>query len=59
MINREEIEAAFGELLDLIQDKDLAAKAVDTWMLGIEEGRWQSLAQLQEAPFTLVSIRSP
>jgi len=55
MINRQEVEAAFKELLDLIQDRDLAKKVVDAWMLGIERGGWESMDQIAKAPFTLVT----
>lgn len=55
MIKRDQIEAAFGELLGHIGDKDLARKVVDVWMLGIEQGKWQSMQQLAKAPFTLLT----
>ena len=55
MIEREEIKETFAELLGLIEDKDLAEKVVDVWMMGIAEGGWESMAQLSEAPFTLVT----
>ncbi len=55
MIERGEIEAALAEALNLIQDEDLRKKTVDCWMLGIAEGGWQSLGELTEMPFTLLT----
>jgi len=55
MIERAEIEETFSELLSMIADKALAEKVVDVWMMGIEEGRWESMDQLTKAPFTLVT----
>ena len=55
MITRDQIQATLSELLDLIGDKDLAQKVLDTWMLGIEKGGWKSMDQLAGAPFTLVT----
>ena len=55
MIERAEIQETFAELLGMIQDKALAEKVVDVWMMGIAEGGWESMAQLQKAPFTLVT----
>jgi len=55
MIKREEIESVFSELLGLIKDKDLRKKVIDTWMLGIERGGWDSMDKLAKAPFTLVT----
>ena len=55
MIEREEIEAVLKEMLDLIGDTELRRKVVDAWMLGIEQGGWESVDQLREMPFTLVA----
>ena len=55
MIKREEIEALLKEMLDRIEDVELRRKVVDAWMLGIERGGWESVAQLGEMPFTLVA----
>jgi len=55
MIKRQEIEAAFADLLGLIGDKGLAKKVIDVWMLGIDQGKWQSMQQLAGAPFTLLT----
>jgi len=53
MIEREEIETVFKEMLDLIEDATLREKVVDAWMHGIEQGGWESVDQLRQMPFTL------
>jgi len=55
MIERTEIEGALAEALGLIRDGDLGEKTVDCWMLGIAEGGWQSMAELRDMPFTLLT----
>ena len=55
MITREEIEAVLKEMLDLLEDAELRTKVIDAWMLGIEQGNWESVDQLREMPFTLVA----
>jgi len=55
MIEREEIQAALKEMLDLIEDTELRGKVVDVWMLGVEQGGWESLDQLKAMPFTLMT----
>lgn len=53
MIRRDEVQAVFREMLDLIQDGGLAEKVLDAWALGLEKGGRESLEQLREMPFTL------
>ena len=55
MIQRNEIEKALGEMLELIEDLALRTKVIDAWMLAIEEGGWESMDQLSEMPFTLLT----
>jgi len=55
MIKREEIEAELAPALDLIEDEDLRKKVLDAWMLGIEQGGWESVEQLKEMPFTVAT----
>lgn len=55
MIERDQVEAALGEMLTSIRDKNLREKVLDTWMLGIERGGWRSMDELREMPFTLVT----
>ena len=55
MIERDEIEDAFADLLGLIGDEGLRRGVVDAWMLGVERGGWESMDQLRQMPFTLVT----
>jgi putative nucleotidyltransferase with HDIG domain len=55
MIQREEIQSVFAEMLDRIADRSLREKVLDAWMLGIERGGWKSMTELREMPFTLVT----
>ncbi len=55
MIQRQEIEATFAEMLSKITDIGLREKVLDAWILGIERGGWKSMAELREMPFTLVT----
>lgn len=55
MIGREDLEAALAEMLDLIKDRGLGEKVLDAWMLGVERGGWESMEELREMPFTLVT----
>ncbi|MBN1947455.1 MAG: HDIG domain-containing protein [Bradymonadales bacterium] len=55
MIQRQQIESTFAELLGQIADPDLRRRTVDTWMLAIEEGGWRSMEELSSMPFTLLT----
>jgi putative nucleotidyltransferase with HDIG domain len=55
MIRRQEIATALGEVLPLIQNAALREKVLDCFLLAIEEGRWTSLKDLEEMPFTLLT----
>ncbi|MGC4113796.1 MAG: HD domain-containing protein [Myxococcales bacterium] len=55
MIQRSEVEAVLAEGLALIKNEDLKKKVVDAYMLAIQEGGWQSMKDLNEMPFTLLT----
>ena len=55
MIQRSEVEAVLAEGLALIKSTDLRQKVVDAYMLAIQEGGWQSMKDLNEMPFTLLT----
>jgi len=55
MIEASHIEAAFAPALLLIKDRALAAKVVDTLLLAVKEGGWQSMKDLTAMPFTLLT----
>jgi len=54
-IQRSEIESALAPCLSLIKDASLRSKVVDAYLLAIEEGGWQSMKDLDEMPFTLLT----
>ncbi len=55
MITREDIYSLFGPQLDRIRDVVLRDKVVDTWLAGCEQGGWDSIDQLMDMPFTLLT----
>lgn len=55
MIQRSEVEAVLAEGLALIKNTELRTKVVDAYMLAIQEGGWQSMKDLNEMPFTLLT----
>jgi putative nucleotidyltransferase with HDIG domain len=55
MIEIRDIEQLFGELLDQIYDKDIRAKTISLWLEGCRQGGWESVEQLKNMPFTLLT----
>jgi len=55
MIDRSDIEALFGDLLDQMRDPSLRDAVVSSWVDGCHEGGWESVDQLREMPFTLLT----
>lgn len=55
MIERQEIEKLFAEHLGRIHNEKLRGQVVDIWHLGCKEGHWQSVEQLRQMPFTLLT----
>ncbi len=55
MITRQEITGLFDEHLGRIKNENLRKQVVDIWVQGCEEGGWESLDQLRQMPFTLLT----
>ena len=55
MITKNDIEKLFSALLEQMTDTELRDKVVDTWVEGCRLGGWESVAELVELPFTLLT----
>ena len=55
MITSADIKKLFGAQLAKIQDKELADKVVDTWVLACSLGGWKCVEELHKIPFTLLT----
>jgi putative nucleotidyltransferase with HDIG domain len=55
MIDRRDIEALFADLLDQMTDASLRDAVVSCWVDGCREGNWESVDQLRQMPFTLLT----
>ena len=55
MIERKDIEGAFAHFLSMIEDEAIKKKVVDAWLLGCKRGGWQSMGELRQMPFTLLT----
>jgi len=55
MIHKQEIEGLFAKQLARIQDPTLREKVVEVWLEGCRRGGWQSVDQLRQMPFTLLT----
>lgn len=55
LINEKDIQDLFHEELVLIKDADVRAKVVKAWLLGCQRGNWNSIAELEKMPFTLLT----
>jgi putative nucleotidyltransferase with HDIG domain len=55
MITRQEIESLFADHLSRIASEELRKQVVDVWKLGCDEGHWNSIAELEHMPFTLLT----
>jgi len=55
MIERKDIEAVFSHFLSMIEDEEIKRKVVDAWLLGCKKGGWQSMEELRQMPFTLLT----
>jgi putative nucleotidyltransferase with HDIG domain len=54
MITEADIEELFRAQLGKIEDAELRAKVVRTWVLGCERGGWDTVGRLKAMPFTLL-----
>jgi len=55
MITKEQIAERFAPQLSRITDAGLRAGVVAAWELGCRRGGWESFAQLEQMPFTLLT----
>jgi putative nucleotidyltransferase with HDIG domain len=55
MITDSDIQKLFGSVLERIANKDLCQKVVKVWLLACERGRWTTVEQLKNMPFTLLT----
>lgn len=55
MITTADIERVFAAQLEKIGDAELRGKVVEAWCLGCKRGGWESIAQLEKMPFTLLT----
>lgn len=55
MITSDHIWTLFKDLLDQIEDASLRDKVVAAWVEGCRQGGWQSVDQLEQMPFTLLT----
>ncbi len=55
MITDHDIQTLFSSVLERIGNKDLRDKVVKTWTLGCQRGGWNSVDELRNMPFTLLT----
>ncbi len=55
MITADDIKKEFSAFLEMISDRELAGKVVNAWVIAAEEGGWNSMDELKEMPFTLLT----
>ncbi|MBN1352951.1 HD domain-containing protein [candidate division KSB1 bacterium] len=54
MIDHKDIETLFEDLLVQIENRELAEKVVQTWVLACKQGNWNNVEDLKKIPFTLL-----
>lgn len=55
MITDKDIQTLFASVLERIGNRDLCDKVVKTWTLGCQRGGWNSVDELRNMPFTLLT----
>ena len=55
MITREDIGTLFENELGMITDEHLKEKVIEAWFLGCKRGNWNSIGELEQMPFTLLT----
>lgn len=55
MITKADIEKVFAGQLEQIGDKKLRSKVVEIWVDGCKEGKWDSVDELYNMPYTLLT----
>ncbi len=55
MINEADVEKLFSAQLEKISDEGLRKKVVEIWVEGCKRGNWESVEELEQMPFTLLT----
>ena len=55
MIEKQDIEEVFGYFLSLIENEEIKEKVIDAWVLGCKKGGWQTINELSQMPFSLLT----
>lgn len=55
MITADDIQSLFGNILERIQSTELREKTVQCWVNACQRGNWQSVDELKQVPFTLLT----
>jgi putative nucleotidyltransferase with HDIG domain len=55
MIEKKDIEKLFADQLSKIKNEELRDKVVDVWVTGCKRGGWETVADLEKIPFTLLA----
>jgi len=55
MIEKKDIEEVFSHFLSMIKDEEIKRKVVEAWFLGCKKGGWQTINELQQMPFSLLT----
>ncbi|MEA2054943.1 MAG: HDIG domain-containing protein [Candidatus Thermoplasmatota archaeon] len=55
MIGKKDIEELFGSLLSRISDNELRSSVVDVWVKACKRGGWETVEELKNIPFTLLT----
>ena len=56
MITREDIGKLFEHELGMIKDEHLKEKVIEAWFIGCQRGNWNSIQELEQMPFTLLTV---
>jgi putative nucleotidyltransferase with HDIG domain len=55
MITREDVQFLFASALEKFEDAALRDKVIDCWVEACRRGSWETMAQLRQMPFTLLT----
>jgi len=55
MIGKKDIEEVFGYFLSMIKNEEIKEKVIDAWVLGCKKGGWQTIDELNQMPFSLLT----
>lgn len=55
MVSAKDIDELFHDQLMIIGDAELRAKVIQVWVDGCRQGRWETTAELEAMPFTLLT----